>query len=148
MRRSSGLVNWDVNWERSLLLAPVTILLLLAFALELLAVVPEAFGGDAAGRFMRIFGNPVYRTVIWTTVRISLEATAITLVVSFPLAWNLSRATGVKGLLLGLLVLVPFLTSVLVRTFSWWAILGQRGLINATLITLGLVSAPLPLLFV
>ena len=143
MRRSSGFVNW----ERFLLLAPVTILLLLAFALPLLAIVPEAFGGDAAGRFMRIFGSPVYRTVIWTTVRISLEATAITLVVSFPLAWILSRATGVKVLLLGLLVLVPFLTSVLVRTFSWLAILGQRGLINATLLSLGLISEPLPLLF-
>ena len=143
MRRSSGYVNW----ERFLLLAPVTILLLLAFALPLLAIVPEAFGGDAAGRFMRIFGSPVYRTVIWTTVRISLEATAITLVVSFPLAWIFSRATGVKALLLGLLVLVPFLTSVLVRTFSWLAILGQRGLINATLLSLGLISEPLPLLF-
>jgi putative spermidine/putrescine transport system permease protein len=143
MRRSSGFVNW----ERFLLLAPVTILLLLAFALPLLAIVPEAFGGDAAGRFMRIFGSPVYLTVIWTTVRISLEATAITLVVSFPLAWILSRATGVKALLLGLLVLVPFLTSVLVRTFSWLAILGQRGLINATLLSLGLISEPLPLLF-
>ena len=136
-----------VNWERFLLLAPVTILLLLAFALPLLAIVPEAFGGDAAGRFMRIFGSPVYLTVIWTTVRISLEATAITLVVSFPLAWILSRATGVKALLLGLLVLVPFLTSVLVRTFAWLAILGQRGLINATLLSLGLISEPLPLLF-
>lgn len=88
-----------------------------------------------------------YRTVIWTTVRISLEATAITLAVSFPLAWILSRATGIKALLLGLLVLVPFLTSVLVRTFAWLAILGQRGLINATLVNLGLISEPLPLLF-
>lgn len=147
MRRSSGFVNWNVNGDLILLLAPVTILLLLAFALPLLAIVPEAFGGDAAARFMRIFGDPVYRTVIWTTVRISLEATAITLVVSFPLAWILSRATGMKALLLGLLVLVPFLTSVLVRTFAWLAILGQHGLINATLLSLGLISEPLPLLF-
>lgn len=143
MKRSDG----TVNWESLLLLTPVTILLLFAFALPLLAIVPEAFGGDAAGRFMRIFGNPVYRTVIWSTVRISLEATAITLVVSFPLAWILSRATGVKMLLLGLLVLVPFLTSVLVRTFSWLAILGQRGLVNATLLTLGVTTEPLSLLF-
>ncbi len=143
MRRSSGFVNW----EQFLLLAPVTILLLLAFALPLLAIVPEAFGGDAAGRFMRIFDSPVYRTVIWTTVRISLEATVITLVVSFPLAWIWSRATGVKALLLGLLVLVPFLTNVLVRTFAWLAILGQHGLVNATLLDLGLISQPLPLLF-
>lgn len=147
MARSSGFAMWDVNWGRLLLLAPVTILLLLAFALPLLAIVPEAFGGDAAGRFVRIFGSPVYPTVIWTTVRIGLEATAITLVVAFPLAWILSRATGVKLLLLGLLVLVPFLTSVLVRTFAWLAILGQRGLVNAMLLNLGLIDEPLPLLF-
>lgn len=136
-----------IDWKRPLLLVPVGLLLLLAFALPLLAIVPEAFSGDAAKRFLRIFASPVYRTVIWTTVRISLEATAITLVVSFPLAWLLSRATGIKALLLGLLVLVPFLTSVLVRTFAWLAILGQRGLVNATLLKLGLISEPLPLLF-
>ncbi|WP_292178951.1 ABC transporter permease subunit [Mesorhizobium sp.] len=143
MMRRSGVIDWG----RLSLLAPAFLLLLLAFALPLLAIVPEAFGGDAVGRFLRIFESPVYRTVIWTTVRISLEATAITLVVSFPLAWLLSRASGVKGLLLGLLVLVPFLTSVLVRTFAWLAILGQRGLVNATLLSLGLISEPLPLLF-
>ncbi|NKK04058.1 ABC transporter permease subunit [Rhizobium leguminosarum bv. viciae] len=136
-----------INWERLFLLAPVFALLLFAFALPLLYIVPQAFGGDAAGRFLRIFESPVYLKIIWTTVRISLEATAITLVVSFPLAWFLSRATGIKALLLGLLVLVPFLSSVLVRTFAWLAILGQRGLVNGTLLSLGLISEPLPLLF-
>jgi putative spermidine/putrescine transport system permease protein len=113
----------------------------------LLNILPEAFRGDAAARFLRILGSPVYRTIIWTTVRISLEATAIALVISFPLAWLLSRASGVKALLLWLLVLVPFLTNVLVRTFAWLAILGQRGLVNAALLSLGLISHPLPLLF-
>ncbi|MBN9548207.1 MAG: ABC transporter permease subunit [Alphaproteobacteria bacterium] len=141
--RRSGIIDWG----RLSLLAPAFLLLLLAFALPLLAIVPEAFGGSAVERFLRIFGSPVYRTVIWTTVRISLEATTITLIVSFPLAWLLSRASGVKGLLLGLLVLVPFLTSVLVRTFAWLAILGQRGLVNGTLLSLGVISEPLPLLF-
>lgn len=135
------------GWERPLFFAPVLILLVVAFALPLLYIVPEAFGGDAVGRFLRIFQSPVYLKVIWTTVRISLEATAITLVVSFPLAWILSRAKGLKAVLLGLLVLVPFLSSVLVRTFAWLAILGQRGLINGTLLNFGLITEPLPLLF-
>jgi putative spermidine/putrescine transport system permease protein len=139
--------NSKFNWGQLVLLAPVFVLLLLAFAVPLFAIVPEAFGDDAVARFLRIFGSPVYRTVIWTTVRISLEATAITLLVSFPLAWLMSRAKGIKALLLWLLVLVPFLTSVLVRTFAWLAILGQRGLINAALLKLGLISEPLPLMF-
>ncbi|PYE31886.1 putative spermidine/putrescine transport system permease protein [Rhizobium sp. PP-WC-1G-195] len=136
-----------IDWGQFFLLAPVFILLLLAFVVPLFAIIPQAFGGNALDRFVRIATGPVYLKIIWTTVRMSLEATAITLVVSFPLAWLLSRATGIKALLLGLLVLVPFLTSVLVRTFAWIAILGQRGLVNGTLISLGLISEPLPLLF-
>ncbi len=136
-----------VNWGQTFLLLPVFVVLLLAFFVPLLAILPQAFGGDAVARFLKIFAGPVYLKIIWTTVRMSLEATAITLIVSFPLAWLLSRATGIKALLLGLLVLVPFLTSVLVRTFAWIAILGQRGLVNGTLLSLGLISEPLPLLF-
>jgi putative spermidine/putrescine transport system permease protein len=139
--------NFVRGWERFFLLAPVFILLVVAFVLPLLYIVPQAFDGNAVGRFLRIFESPVYLKVIWTTVRISLEATAITLVVSFPLAWILSRATGLKAMLLALLVLIPFLSSVLVRTFAWLAILGQRGLINGTLLSLGIISNPLPLLF-
>ncbi|MCJ9670048.1 MULTISPECIES: ABC transporter permease subunit [unclassified Neorhizobium] len=136
-----------VRLDRRLLLAPIIVFLIFAFALPLLAIVPEAFGGAAAERFAGIFRSPVYLSIIVTTVRISLEATAITLVVAFPLAWILSRASGVKMLLLGLLVLIPFLTSVLVRTFAWLAILGQRGLVNATLLKLGLATEPKALLF-
>ncbi|HKY07527.1 MAG TPA: ABC transporter permease subunit [Candidatus Binatia bacterium] len=147
MKLSSGFGDWGINWKQLFMLLPVTLLLLFAFILPLLTIVPTAFGGDAAARFVQIFGSPVYRTVILTTVRIGLEATAITLVVAFPLAWILSRATGIKMLLLGLLVLIPFLTSVLVRTFAWLAILGQRGLVNAALLKLGLIAEPLPLLF-
>ncbi|MBD9524704.1 ABC transporter permease subunit [Ensifer sp. ENS02] len=147
MKLSSGFGDWGINWKQLLMLLPVTLLLLFAFIMPLLTIVPTAFGGDAAARFVQIFGSPVYRTVILTTVRIGLEATAITLVVAFPLAWILSRATGIKMLLLGLLVLIPFLTSVLVRTFAWLAILGQRGLVNAALLKLGLIADPLPLLF-
>ncbi|KQU85467.1 hypothetical protein ASD00_32805 [Ensifer sp. Root31] len=147
MKLSSGFGDWGINWKQLLMLLPVALLLLFAFIMPLLTIVPTAFSGDPAARFVQIFGSPVFRTVILTTVRIGLEATAITLVVAFPLAWILSRATGIKMLLLGLLVLIPFLTSVLVRTFAWLAILGQRGLVNAALLKLGLIADPLPLLF-
>lgn len=135
------------NWGRVLLLVPVILLILFAFVIPLLAILPEALGGSASERFLRIYESPVYLKIVWTTVRISLEATVLTLLVSFPLAWILSRSTGLKALFLGLLVLVPFLTSILVRTFAWVAILGHHGFVNATLLSLGLISTPLPLLF-
>jgi putative spermidine/putrescine transport system permease protein len=131
------------------LLAPAILLILGAFVLPLVAVLPAAFGpsgGNASG-FVRIVEAPVYLRVVWTTIRISLETTALTLVVAFPLAWAISRARGRRRALLGLLVLIPFLTSVLVRTFAWVAILGQKGLVNGLLVSLGLVADPLDLLF-
>jgi len=107
------------------LLAPALFLLFLAFALPLFAIIPEAFSGNFIGRFLRIFGSPVYLTVIWTTVRISLEVTAITLIVSFPFAWLLSRATGVKALMLGLFNQRNG-ANVLLGSHPWTAWHGQR----------------------
>ncbi|MGV9801964.1 ABC transporter permease subunit [Mycobacterium sp. NPDC003449] len=91
--------------------------------------------------------SPLYLRVAANTLVISLITTVITLVVSFPLAWMISRASGVRRLLLILLVLVPFLTSVLVRTFSWVVILGRNGVINSALQALGLTDQPREMLF-
>lgn len=136
-----------IGWNQLFLLTPAIVLLIIGFFIPLFDILPEAFRGDASARFILILQSPVYQSVILTTVRISLEATIATLTISFPLAWIFSRAEGTKRLLLGLLVLIPFLTNVLVRTFAWLAILGQQGLINSTLLSLGFVKSPLPLLF-
>jgi putative spermidine/putrescine transport system permease protein len=131
------------------LLAPAIGLLAAVFFLPLAGVLPAAFGLSTGGPsgFARLLDAPVYFRVVVTTVRISVETTALTLVVAYPLAWAISRARGRRRVLLGLLVLVPFLTSVLVRTFAWLAILGQKGLVNGLLTWLGLIGAPLDLLF-
>lgn len=124
---------------------PGLIVLAVAYFLPLATVVPRLWE-DGGVSLAQAF-SPLYLRVAWTTLFISLLTTVITLTVSFPLSWMLSRATGTRRLLLILLVLVPFLTSVLVRTFSWVVTLGREGLVNATLRAVGITREPLEMLF-
>lgn len=126
-------------------IVPGIIVLVLAYFLPLATVVPRLWE-DGGVSLAQAF-SPLYLRVAWTTFVISVLTTVITLIVSFPLSWMLSRATGTRRLLLILLVLVPFLTSVLVRTFSWVVTLGREGLVNSALQAVGLTREPLEMLF-
>jgi spermidine/putrescine transport system permease protein len=76
----------------------------------------------------------------------ALAATALCLLLAFPAALFISRSTGHKNLYLQL-VMLPFWTSFLVRTYAWLFLLRDTGLINTVLQTLGIIHSPLPLLY-
>ncbi|QIZ37179.1 ABC transporter permease subunit [Saccharopolyspora sp. ASAGF58] len=124
---------------------PGLIALAICYFLPLATVVPQLWADGGVSIAQAV--SPLYLSVAGNTLAISLITTVITLVVSFPLAWMISRANGARRLLLILLVLVPFLTSVLVRTFSWVVILGRDGLINSALQAMGLTDRPLEMIF-
>jgi spermidine/putrescine transport system permease protein len=90
--------------------------------------------------------NPLYAAIVWRSVWISGVATAACLVLGFPLALFISRARGRRTLLLNL-VMLPFWTSFLIRTYAWMFLLRDTGLVNTVLQGLHVISAPLPLLF-
>ncbi|MBV9202814.1 MAG: ABC transporter permease subunit [Alphaproteobacteria bacterium] len=73
-------------------------------------------------------------------------ATALCLVIGYPIAYAIARSPSVRRQLLLFLVIMPFWTSFLIRVYAWIAILEPQGLLNQLLIALGLVTAPLPLL--
>jgi putative spermidine/putrescine transport system permease protein len=89
----------------------------------------------------------IFRAVLWRTMWISLCATAIALAIGYPLAWLIATAPArfVPWLLAG--VLLPFWTSLIVRTAAWMVLLQREGVVNATLQSLRLTDGPLPLLF-
>lgn len=134
--------------RRWLLVVPLVGLLVL-FILPLLSILPQAFGWPhvTLSQFNQIFAESAYLHVLETTVLTSLIVTAITLVVAYPLAWTMSQCGARMRAALGLLILVPFLISALVMTFSWVAILGQNGLVNDVLMSLGLESTRTSFLF-
>lgn len=88
--------------------------------------------------------DDVYLRVLLQTLRVALTVTVIALLVSYPMAWFLASARGSRRkAVLVLLLFLPFWTSYVVRTFVWLPMLGRTGLVNATLMQLGLIDAPL-----
>jgi spermidine/putrescine transport system permease protein len=95
--------------------------------------------------YFRVFDR-LYLTILWRSVWISVVSTAFCLVLGFPLALFIARAGRRRTLYLNL-VMLPFWTSFLIRTYAWMFLLRDTGLINTVLQALHLTSAPLPLLF-
>jgi spermidine/putrescine transport system permease protein len=90
--------------------------------------------------------DPLYLAILWRSIWIAVLATLLCALLGFPLALFISRAGRRKNLYLQL-VLLPFWTSFLVRTYAWLFILRDTGLVNMTLARLHLIAAPLPLLY-
>lgn len=89
----------------------------------------------------------VYRLTLWRTVEISLTVTALCLLFGYPTAAVLAVLPTRRASLLLIAVLLPFWTSLLVRSAAWIMLLQGNGPINKALLGLGLVGAPLELIF-
>lgn len=81
------------------------------------------------------------------TLSVSLTVTALCLLIGFPVAAVMARAGKRAASWMLMLVLVPFWTSLLVRSTAWVILLQNEGLVNKTLMALGIISSPLPLVF-
>jgi spermidine/putrescine transport system permease protein len=90
--------------------------------------------------------NPLYGAILWRSVWIAALATILCALLGFPLALFIVRAGRRRNIYLQL-VLLPFWTSFLVRTYAWLFILRDTGLINTMLLNLHLIRTPLQLLY-
>lgn len=98
------------------------------------------------GHWWRFISDGFYRSVLWGTLRLGVLTVVATTLLAYPLAMVFCAAPQHLQRLLLLMILLPLLTSVVVRTFAWIVILAREGVINQTLQALGLTTAPLPLL--
>jgi spermidine/putrescine transport system permease protein len=140
---------------RTLFLAPSAAVMTVLFFAPLLIVLVYSFlgrgayGGVAqpwnADNYTRIFDH-LYVRIVWRSIWIAALSTGICVVTGFPLALYVARSSRHKILLLNL-VMLPFWTSFLIRTYAWMFLLRDTGLINSMLIGLHLIKQPLPLLF-
>jgi len=137
------------------LLFPGGVWLLVFFALPMLlmlgvSLMPRGtYGGVEPGftlEHYRRFVDPVYLQVLWRTVMWAGITTAICLLVGYPLAWAIAASRKHRAFLLFLVVL-PFWTSFLVRTFAMIFLLRDTGLINSALLGLGVIREPVALLY-
>ena len=132
-----------VGWLALFFAGPI--LLMLAYSFMPAGVYGGVESGFTLAHYRRFF-DPLYLQILWRTVWWSGLATLVCLLLGYPVAWVIARSRRHRNLLLFLVVL-PFWTSFLVRTFAMIFLFRDTGLINSILLRLGLVAAPLPLLY-
>ena len=122
--------------------------------LAMVAAISFAESADAIPPFRLTWTLANYETLCSGCMRVYVSslalaalATALCLLVGYPVAFAIARAPGVWRQLLLFLVMLPFWTSFLIRVYAWIAILQPSGLINRLLLAAGLIETPLPLLY-
>lgn len=105
---------------------------------------------DEAGQFTLAYylrlAEPLYYQTFFRTFMVAIVVTSVAGLLAYPIAYLLAHSSPRISALLLTMVILPYWTSVLVRTYAWVALLQRRGIINTFLTDIGLISEPLPLL--
>lgn len=131
------------------LLAPALLILTIVFLYPTLLIllrsvtVPE-FGFQNYESLWSVRANV---QIIGKTFSVALWTTLVCLVIAYPFAYYVAQQSRAKARLLLFLSLAPLFTAILARLYAWTVILGRRGVINETLLALGIIDRPLNLLF-
>ncbi len=127
------------------LIIPLTLIILISFQ-QTFGSGPPVFTLD---NYIRFFTSPQTQTIMLNTFGMSLLASLLTLIVAYPAAYFLAfkiKSEKAKTYIISLL-LVPFLIDWNIRTIAWIPILGESGIINYVLMSLGIIDKPLSFLF-
>jgi spermidine/putrescine transport system permease protein len=135
-------------------LAPLAIMLLISFAQRGtyggIEPVGNLWSYVRSGAFIDNYRDslrPIYLNIFWRSFWLAVVTTVLCVIVSYPVAYYIAVAANPrhKNLLLALVV-IPFWTSFLIRTYAWMLILRTEGLINTALLGMHVIHQPLPLL--
>ncbi|HMD73267.1 MAG TPA: ABC transporter permease [Steroidobacteraceae bacterium] len=131
-------------WLGALILLPHVDLAILSFRAR---TGPREYAASLA-QYRTFFDEPLYWHVFVRTAVMSIIATALTLLVAFPVAWIIAKlARGRASSLLFIVCLIPFWVSETVRTLGWMILLRESGVLPGLLVKLGLTSVPVELLY-
>ena len=121
--------------------APLVVLLLLSLHADV------AMKSWTVANYAKFFTDSFNYSILIDTLLLGLKATLVCLLFGYPIAWLCSRASARWQNVLLFLVILPILTSVVVRTFAWIVILGRQGVLNQIAMGLGFVNEPMRLLY-
>lgn len=133
------------RWAGAALLLPAGLLLALFFVVPLSLMIETSLR-DGIETYREIFTSPIYALVLGNTLRTAVLTTVLCLVLAYPYAYVLTRVGPRTRLVMLGVVLLPFWTSLLVRSFAWVGLLQDSGLVNGVLQALGLIDEPLQLI--
>lgn len=129
----------------ALLVGPM--LLMLRISLNHFSPTQMMVEAMSADNYIRALTDPYYQHILLTTLGIALLCTLLTLTIGFPAAYWLARLQSRWKSLMVILTLFPLLVGNVVRSAGWMALLGHDGFINYVLISAGLISTPLKLVY-
>ena len=149
-RRTPALPSLRLNWQRmvpALLVTPLLLFMLVCYALPVLAMLLRSVAEPdwTTANYRALATDTVFLNVFWTTLRTAIAVTAGCLLLGYPVALVLARP-GWAARLATLIVLLPFWTSILVRSYAWMVLLGRHGLLNEALLAGGIIPRPLRIL--
>jgi putrescine transport system permease protein len=143
-------------WLLVFFLAPFGIVALISLSHAVIGQPPYAavigfeggrpsFHGDLAS-YAYVLSEPLYAQALLGSLRIALVTTLLCLVIAYPMAYAIARASERYRTALLLAVVLPFWTSFLIRIYAWIGLLRDNGILNQALMSLGLVDAPLKII--
>ncbi|OSJ19439.1 hypothetical protein BST63_02805 [Bradyrhizobium canariense] len=129
-------------------IAPAVLLLVLFFALPLLRSIWDSFNGTSFSfqRYHDIFTDEIYYVVFNRTLRTAVICTVASVALGFPLAYFMSTLNRRAATFVGVFVLVPLFTAIIIRTYAWMTILSRGGVLNKALLAVGLIDSPIRIL--
>jgi putative spermidine/putrescine transport system permease protein len=139
--------------DESALLLPLAALFVAFFVAPLIVLILLSLHGEAVMRtwtlanYVKFFTDSFNYSILFETLMLGVKATLLCLAFGFPIAWVCARAGARLQSVIVFLVILPILTSVVVRTFGWIVILGRQGVINQMLIGAGIINEPIRLLY-
>jgi putative spermidine/putrescine transport system permease protein len=126
---------------------PTILALSVLFVIPMLYILFAGLHEDGLSNYIKFFTDSFYLNILKTTVVISLKTTLIVLFLGYPVAYFLARTTSRLKNTMMIMLLFPFLVSAVVRSYGWMVILGTKGLLNQTLLGIGLIDSPLKILY-
>ena len=145
-------------WLLLFFLAPFAIVLKISFATPIVALPPFTplldFSANASHWLLATWDNYRFLTednLYWVSyfksIKIAAISTFICLLIGYPMAYGIARATPTTRNILLMLVILPFWTSFLLRVYAWMGLLGKNGIVNSLLMNIGLIDTPLQMLY-
>ncbi len=131
------------------LLIPPAIFLIVFFFIPLLRIfkisITDADGHISFSAYLQFFQTSIYFKVMLLTFKVSFFVTLFCLILGYPVAYTMAKSSKRVSSLIMIAVMIPFWTSLLVRTYAWMILLQTDGVINNILLNIGLIDAPLRL---
>ena len=127
---------------------PALLFLLIFFVMPVIALLTRSVTEPVLGfqNYAELFETSTYSRVLFNTFLVAGVVTAVSLLFGYPTAWLLAIMPRVWSNIVFGIVLLSMWTNLLARTYAWMVLLQRTGVINRTLLSLGLISSPLPLI--